>query len=78
MKEIEEEIQVNFKSADILADNLSDDFRINNMKKVWVNGKEGAIEAEFKGIAKEIRYYPYLGTSEIFEVTNGKFKGILN
>jgi hypothetical protein len=71
------DLSINFKFATINVDSQAEDFRIINMKKVWVNGKEAwAIDAEFKGKA-EVRHYGD-ETSEIFEVINGKFKGVLN
>ncbi len=69
--------QINFKYAYIISDNRDEDFKIINMKKVWVNGKEAwAIEAEFMGKAEVRRFGGE--ESAFFEISNGKFKGVLN
>lgn len=72
------QLEANRKFATFWAQRSDQMFTISNISKVIVNGEEKwAIEAEFHGKAYDSRFFsdPDL---EVFELTEGKFSGVVN
>lgn len=71
------DVSVNFNYGTLTLERLSEGFKINKFNKVLVNGnEEWSIEAVFSGIASG--HFFGEEPSDLFEIKNGNFVGVLN